>query len=194
MEKEDKEKIILTAKEILLTFCDVAVKLEEIFGYSWHRAKAREYWKWRELDQKRFYQSLWRLKKQGYIKKYQQEKKNLIKLTPLGNSKALRYLAEDFTIKIPKSWDKKWRLVIFDIPKDKKALRDIVRNRLIRLGFCQLQKSVFVYPYDCQEVIQNLKYIYNLGPYLQYIVAESIETELDLVDHFLNQNILNTKK
>lgn len=163
MEPETKEKIRLTVREILLTFCDGMATIEEIFGYRWQRQEAREYWKWRELDKDRFYQTLWRLEKQGYIKRYQKEKKNLIQLTSIGEKKAFKYIFEDLKIKPPKIWDKKWRMVIFDIPKDKKDLRDIVRERLKRWGFYQLQKSVFVYPFDCQKEVAALKYIYSLG-------------------------------
>lgn len=193
MKPETKEKIRLTAKEILLTFCDGIAEIEEIFGYRWHRQEAREYWKWRSLDKDRFYQSLRQLEKQGYIKRYKEEKKKLIKLTSVGKAKAIKYIFKNHHIKQPKVWDKKWRLIIFDIPDEKKSLREIVRQYLKDWGFIQLQKSVFVYPFDCQKEIVSLKYFYHLGQYLQYIVAESIETELDLVDSFYEKGILTKK-
>lgn len=191
MGKETKEKIKLSIREILLTFCDGITKIEEIFGYSWQRKEARKYWKWRELDKNRFYQSLWRLEKQGYIKRYQNSKKSLIKLTPVGKKKAIEYIFRDYKIRKPKTWDKKWRMVIFDIPENKKTLREAVRGRLKRWDFCQIQKSVFVYPYDCRKEIYSLKYLYSISAYLQYIVAESIETEIDLVDYFFDLGILS---
>lgn len=193
MEPETKEKIRLTAREILLTFCDGMAKFEEIVGYPWQRKEVREYWEWRDLDKDRFYHSLRRLEKQGYIKRYLKGKKNLIHLTTLGDKKAHQYLCKNLKIEIPKSWDQKWRLVIFDVPEKKKILRDIIRQRLKNWGFYQLQKSVFVYPFDCQKEISALKFLYNLGPYLQYIVAESIEAEIDLVDHFYEKNTLDKK-
>lgn len=184
MESETKEKIRLTTREILFTFCDGIARFEEIVGYEWQRREIQKYWKWRDLDKDRYYQSLRRLEKQGYIKRYLKGKKNLIRLTPLGNKKAHQYLFKNLKIKIPKTWDQKWRLVIFDVPEEKKTLRDIIRQRLKNWDFYQLQKSVFVYPFDCQKEISALKYLYNLDSYLQFIVAESIETEIDLVNHF----------
>lgn len=192
MKPETKEKIKLTVREILLSFCDGIATFEEIVGYEWQRREIQKYWDWRDLDKERFYHSLWQLEKQGYIKRYKGGKKNLIKLTKIGQEKAMRYVIKDWQIEKPKIWDKKWRIVIFDIPNDKKILREIVRQRLKYWGFHQLQESVFVYPFDCNKEVSALKYAYNLGKYVQYLVAESIETELDLVDLFYQQRILPT--
>lgn len=191
MEKETKEKIKLTVREILLTFYDGINVLEEIFAkYSWQKEELREYWKWRELDKERFYHALWQLEKQGYIRRHKESKNSLIKLTKIGKEKAIQYALKEWQIKKPKKWDKKWRVIIFDIPNEKKVLRDIVRRRLKYWGFHQLQKSVFVYPFDCQKEISALKNAYGLGSYLQFIIADSIETELDLVNIFFEKEVL----
>lgn len=189
--EEEKELVKLTMKEILLSFVDVGMKINEICGYRVHRQIARDYFRSRDADKINLAKKLWELEKHGYIKRYLREKEHIIELTPIGEEKALKYLADEFRVETPKTWDKKWRLVIFDIPKDKKLLRDILRTRLKRIGFHQLQKSVFIYPYDCWEQIKALKYIYGLGAYLQYIVAENIETEIDLIDYFYTAGILN---
>lgn len=193
MDEINKEKIRLTTREILLKFCDGITKIEEIFGYPWQRREAQEYWHDRAIDKDYYYRKMWELEKRGYIKRYKKEKKNLIELTSIGKKKALKYFLNEFKIIKPKLWDKKWRVVIFDIPKDKKHLRDIIRNKLKNIGFYQLQKSVFIYPFDCLEQIKALKYIYSIGSYLQYLVVESIETELDLVNYFYTQGIINKK-
>lgn len=193
MKPETKEKIKLTVREILLSFCDGIATFEEIVGYKWQKREIQKYWDWREFDKERYYHSLWQLEKQGYIKRYKDSKKNLIELTKIGQAKAVRYAIKDWQIEKPKIWDKKWRIIIFDIPNDKKILREIVRQRLKYWGFHQLQESVFVYPFDCNTEISALKYTYNLGRYVQYLVVESIETELDLVDLFYQQGILPKK-
>lgn len=192
MEPEEKEKIKLGAREILLTFCDGLAKFQEIVGYPWQRKEIQKYWKWRELDKASFAKTLWRLEKRGYLKRYQGSKGKLLelKLTHKGKKKAFNYLANKLKIKKPTKWDQKWRLVIFDIPKDKKELRDIVRATLKRWGFFQLQKSVFVYPFDCREAVAGLKYFHGCSRYLQYIIAEEIESEVDLVSYFYDQGIL----
>lgn len=190
MDQIEKEKLKLTTREMLLYFCDVFAKLHEIAGYPWQKKEAQKYFNWREIDKDNFYQKLWKLEKQGYIKRFKKEKRNLIELTPIGKEKAIKYQLNDFRVVIPKEWDKKWRIVIFDIPEEKKVARNILRGKLKKIGFLQLQKSVFVFPYDCLEVIKSIKFIYCLGKHIQYIVAESIETEIDLVDYFYSQGII----
>jgi|GEM_PF-621882 len=193
MDEIKKEKIRLTTKEILLMFCDGLKKIEEIFGYSWQRYEAKKYFFERNIDKDYYYRKMWELEKRGYIKRFAENRKNILELTSIGKDKALKYFLNDKKIDIPKHWDKKWRLVIFDVPKNKKNIRDIIRNRLKNIGFYQLQKSVFIFPYDCLEHIKALKYLYSVGPYLQYIVAENIETEINLVDYFYNAGIINKK-
>lgn len=73
-----------------------------------------------------------------------------------------------------KKWDKQWRIVIFDIPQELTKNRNIFRRRLRYLGFYMLQKSVFVYPYTCEEelgfICQNLA----IGDYVDIIIADSV--------------------
>ena len=88
------------------------------------------------------------------------------------------------SIKIPKQWDKKWRIVIFDIPEKLKKSREILRFQLKRLNFYELQKSVFVLPYSCKDEIEYIIEFYGIRRFVRFIVAESIDNELHLKKHF----------
>lgn len=83
----------------------------------------------------------------------------------------------DYKIKRPRKWDKKWRVVIFDIPEKKNRVRDRVREILSAAGFQKLQNSVWVYPYDCQEIIALLKANYHIGNEVLYMEVTSIEND-----------------
>ena len=66
----------------------------------------------------------------------------MLRLTAVGK-KTLRTLEiQNYQIEKPKWWDKKWRVLIFDIPERKKGLRDKVRRTLISNSFLRLQNSV----------------------------------------------------
>ena len=86
--------------------------------------------------------------------------------------------------KKPKNWDKKWRILIFDIPESKKRNREYIRTTLINLGFVRLQDSVWVYPYDCEDYINILKTDLQVGKDVLYIIADKIEYDLPLRKHF----------
>lgn len=111
---------------------------------------------------------------------------NLIKMTLLdgGKKRALSYKLGEINIKKPKLWDKKWRIVLFDIPKDKKKIREAFRFHLKRLGFYQYQKSVFVLPYECGNEIDFLIEFYEIRPYVRQIIAIGLDNNLHLKNIF----------
>lgn len=71
-------------------------------------------------------------------------------------------------------WDKKWQLVIFDIPNDFSNARHILRARLKLLGFQMLQKSVFVLPYPCECEVVDLCRSLKVSDYVCIITADSL--------------------
>lgn len=109
---------------------------------------------------------------------------NKVFLTPNGESLLRRLELNDFKLKKPKSWDGKWRLLIFDIPEPKKILREKIREMLIMIGFSRLQDSVWIYPYDCEDVVKLFKTDLRIGKEVIYMIVESIEYDRDLKKHF----------
>ena len=121
--------------------------------------------------------ALYRLKKQKLINISEKDGKTLIEITQKGKTRALKYKLEKMKIKKPKRWDKKWRVVIFDIPNNKTLARNVLRDKLKELGFYKLQKSVWIFPYKCRDEIDFIKEIYNIEPYINLILAEKIDQE-----------------
>lgn len=81
-------------------------------------------------------------------------------------------------------WDRRWRLVMFDVPTRRKNSRDSLRLGLKRLGLKQLQESVWVTPYDCQKEISLLKSLYKVEPYVTTAIVSGIEAEQKLLKQF----------
>lgn len=82
-------------------------------------------------------------------------------------------------------WDKKWRVVMFDIPEQHKQARDYISSHIRRLGFKQLQKSVFIYPYPVDEFVILLKEIFpEVGKYFTYMTVDEIDQHNSLVHQF----------
>lgn len=84
----------------------------------------------------------------------------------------------------PKKWDGYWRMVIFDIPERRAQYRNALRNYLREIGFFQLQASVWIFPFDCEDLIALLRTEYRLGKEVQYVVVQKIEHDLSLRRHF----------
>ena len=80
-------------------------------------------------------------------------------------------------IKKPKTWDEKWRLIVFDIPDYQRKASNTLRHKLIELGFLQYQKSIFIHPYPCQDEINFIREIFEVGHCVKLIVATEIEDQ-----------------
>lgn len=84
-------------------------------------------------------------------------------------------------------WDRKWRMVIFDIPESKRQQRDFLRKQLKWLGFKELQKSVWIFPYDIRKELDEVLDIsskYNFGEDVRFVVVDKVENDKDLRNYF----------
>ncbi|MBI2041895.1 MAG: hypothetical protein HYT20_02675 [Candidatus Nealsonbacteria bacterium] len=122
-----------------------------------------------------------RLRRDGLIEIQRRGSQICINLTQEGKKKAGIYQINSLSIKEPKRWDGKWRLVIFDISELKKTMREAFRGKLKELGFIVMQKSVWIHPFSCQDEIALLRDFFGLDKNdIQMIVAEKIEKEAEL--------------
>src|SRR3990167_4278610 len=87
-------------------------------------------------------------------------------------------------LKKPKRWDGKWRVLIFDIPQTKNLLRDKLRRTLMAIGFIRLQDSVWIYPYDCEDLITLLKTDFRVGDQMLYMIVDSLENDDQVKEDF----------
>ena len=129
--------------------------------------------------------SIGRLQKNGLIRfETNDEGKKFVKLTRKGEERLAKYKIGDLKIKRPFRWDKKWRVVIFDIKEKKRNRRDLLRSILDRLGFVRLQNSVWIFPYECKELVIMLKSNLFLGKDVLYMTVEKIENDKWLKENF----------
>ncbi len=124
--------------------------------------------------------SVGRMRKRGLIK----FENGRYALTPSGEKLLRKWEFSEYKLNRPKKWDKKWRMVIFDIPEKLRKVRGQIRIILSSAGFVHLQDSVWVYPYDCEDVIALLKTDYGVGKYLLYLIVEQIENDRSLREIF----------
>lgn len=79
-----------------------------------------------------------------------------------GSLRAKKARFEELVVPKLKTWDGMWRLVMFDVPEKRRENRRALSNKLHEMGFFCLQKSVWVYPYPCQEQIEIIRVVYEL--------------------------------
>jgi phenylacetic acid degradation operon negative regulatory protein len=88
----------------------------------------------------------------------------------------------------PPKWDKKWRVIIFDIPEKKKLIREKLRATLISIGFIRLQNSVWIYPYPCEELVSLLKADLHIGKDVLYMIVDQLEGDQMICRYFNLKN------
>lgn len=136
-------------------------------------------------NKKKVYDTFYDLKRRGDIRIKQQKGQIYISLTEKGKKKAGWLQIDELKIKRPKKWDKKWRVIIFDIVELKKVHRDAFRGKLKELGFQPLQKSVWVSPFACNDEIALLRDFFGLSEKdIRLIVAKNIEKDSELKEIF----------
>lgn len=86
----------------------------------------------------------------------------VVTITQKGKKKVHDWDIENLVIKKPAAWDGRWRIVAFDIAEQRRKGRNALRTMLRRLGFMQVQKSMFVCPYACRKEIRFLREFFSI--------------------------------
>ncbi len=121
-----------------------------------------------------------RLLKQGFLRR----ESGFLRLTSKGKTALAMLQARESAKRKPRRWDRKWRILIFDIPEYRKGLRDKIRRTLDNIGFVRLQDSVWIYPYDCEDLVALLKADFKIGKDMLYMIVEELEGDRHLKHHF----------
>lgn len=129
----------------------------------------------RDLGVQNGYQMMYYLRTNQFIEEHTIDNKKYIQITEKGIKKVLD--AEIIDLKIPtvQKWDGLWRIVFFDIPEAHKLARDALSRKLKDIGFRQIQKSIYVYPYECQNEIEKIRCFYHVRNYVFLLRAPEIE-------------------
>lgn len=110
---------------------------------------------------------------------------SFLELTELGRRQI--QIAEASSTKVARKkrrWDGQYRLVMFDIPQTKRTTRERLRRLMQSFGFLRLQDSVWVSPYDCEELIALVKRELKIGKEVIYAVVREIENDGFIRTHF----------
>ncbi len=103
-----------------------------------------------------------------------------IEITEKGKKRILEYDFEKITLSSRKR-DGKWRLVIFDIPENKKANRDVFRRKLLQLGMIRVQDSIFASAFPCKKEIDFLCHFLNISDFVTLVSLNQIERGEELI-------------
>jgi len=152
------------------------------YGFSYRAKKGLwiseyfDHWK-NEIDPKKVKDGIRDLNKQKFIKKKEKyDGSVLVSLTEKGMLRALNIIFRRLDNKKEK-WDGKWMMFAFDIPEECRKGRNALRYRFRSAGFFEFQKSLFVYPYNCEKEVSALVKLLKLEKYVRFVLADFIDNE-----------------
>jgi hypothetical protein len=144
---------------------------------------------WKEIDRQKLYRVIREFYALRLIRYKESPQKTIeIILTEDGKKKALEFQLNNIHIKIPSKWDKKWRMIIFDIPEKLSFARTVFRKKIEELGFRQIQKSIYIFPFECENEINFITEIFDLRPYIRFLHVLSFTNEEEFILKFKLQN------
>lgn len=154
----------------------------DMFIVSPHELR-RRLWQGHPLgDSKNFYRMVIYLEEKGLIKYVDKNNERFVRLTKKGQLEALLAKA-----KIPQNnvlWDKKWRVIIFDIPEESEDKRIFFRTLLKKNNFQMLQHSVYISPFPLnREAIEYLNETH-LIEYIRILKVEELDNDSELRKKF----------
>lgn len=113
-------------------------------------------------------QSIRRLQKQGFV-----EKKDLKYVLTAKGRELAGYILNRRKVQ-GRKWDGKYRVVIFDIPENKRRIRDWLREELYLLDYKKLQESVFIGKYALpDDLVEGIKR-YKIGNHVNYLLVDKV--------------------
>ena len=111
--------------------------------------------------------------RQGYLKRYGEDKRPHFQLSETGGQRLAQLHFQSLRFD-PEKWDQQWRILIFDIPEQKRAVRDMVRRLVKQVGMRKLQRSVWVTPLDCEKQFEVLGRAFGIRQNMMIILTRNL--------------------
>ena len=127
--------------------------------------------------------ALGRLSKLGLVTFEERDERHYARITERGKN-ILQLETQKVAHMKKKKWDRRWRVVIFDIPEKRRSVRVSLRRFMEEYGFVRLQNSVWIYPYDCEDLVALAKANLRIGADVLYMIVEKLEHDKHLREHF----------
>ncbi|PIR68596.1 hypothetical protein COU49_00010 [Candidatus Nomurabacteria bacterium CG10_big_fil_rev_8_21_14_0_10_35_16] len=121
--------------------------------------------------------SLKGLKEAGLIEQVASPQNEYARLTKEGKKKINSLKLDDNTNLVNTSWDGFWRIILLDLPEDRKSERESLRYLLKKAGFVCLKNSTWISPYPFEHLFTNIKKDLGLTTEMMIIVTEYLDEE-----------------
>ena len=115
----------------------------------------------------------------GLIEAFNSEHKQYFRLTLDGKQKINNICLDSDSSLISTNWDGYWRLIILDLPEERKSEREALRYLLKKANFICIKNSVWVSMYPFEHLFTNIKKDLNLTTEIMILVTDKIDEETE---------------
>lgn len=124
--------------------------------------------------------SLKGLREAGLIEQISSPQNDYARLTKEGKKKMHSLELDNDTTLVNTSWDGFWRIILLDLPEDRKTERESLRYLLKKAGFVCLKNSVWISIYPYEHFFVNIKKDLELTTEMMIIVTDKLDEETNL--------------
>lgn len=102
------------------------------------------------------------------------------KLTPKGKNKlnSMKLMGDEALVSA--TWDGFWRIIILDLPEERKAERESLRYLLKKANFVCIKNTVWISPHPYENLFANIKKDLSLTTELMILVTDKLDPETHL--------------
>src|SRR3989344_1951060 len=170
-----KDLAINILKGIALTGMVLVAASNLQFGPRMLKALMRDY---QRKNKRAVEKSIRYLHNRGYVKmSWLPDGQLKVEITRQGKKVMEQIDLDEMRIEKPPQWDKKWRIVIFDVPNTQNKHRLAFTQHLKNMGFKMVQKSVWVHPYPSHKEIMVLRKFYGIESLVTYLETAMVEDD-----------------
>ncbi len=125
----------------------------------------------------------------GLVESFSSERNQYFRLTNEGKQKLNDLILKNKSSLVSIKWDGFWRIIILDLPEERKNEREALRYLLKKAGFICLKNSVWISMYPFEHLFTNIKKDLNLSSEMIIIATNKIdkETEKEFFSLFKNK-------
>lgn len=113
----------------------------------------------------------------GCVEKLRSDNKEYLRLTKKGKSKSHSLCITNTDSLVSQNWDGFWRIIILDLPEERKSERESLRYLLKKAGFVCVKNTVWISPHPFEQLFMNIKKDLDLTTEIMIIVTKFIDEE-----------------
>ncbi|MCA9351281.1 hypothetical protein KC929_00705 [Patescibacteria group bacterium] len=123
------------------------------------------------------------------LSEHETEQSSFLSLTSSGRQKLRSIKLSSTSHLVSTTWDGYWRMVIVDIPDNRKKDQDAIRYLLKKAQFVQIKPSVWISPYPLEHLMINMKEDMGFADEVMVVVTNKLDsrTEAALVEKFAGE-------